>query len=127
MNYYQEDPRSYFELTDQQKAIDYLRGLSFMELDSIKAGDFLGYGCYAPAYVVSNETHFFSGSGTTTTLTVLKWLVQEINEPVFKVFKEDPLPYKGSALKEYVIKVYTKTPKENIEDNMFGVEGIYIL
>lgn len=118
MNYYQEEPRSYFELTDQQKAIDYLRCLSFIELSSIKAGDFLGYGCYAPAYVVSNETHLFSVSGKATTLTVLKWLVQEmiVDEPVFKVSKADPLPYKGSALKEYVIKVYTNTPKENISE-----------
>jgi len=99
----------------QQAAVDYLKNLQFSELTAIKSGDTLKVGGYIEPYVVSNESHFFSGSGTTRTLTVLKWLVREINEPVFKVFKEDPLPYKGSALKEYVIKVYASTPKANID------------
>ena len=97
----------------QQAAVDYLKNLQFSELTAIKEGDTLKVGGYIEPYVVSNESHLFSVSGNATTLTVLKWLVREFNEPVFEVSKADPLPYKWPVL-EYVLKVYTNTPKENI-------------
>jgi len=97
----------------EQEATNYLKGLEFDELTAIESGDTLKCSGYVNPYVVSNESHFFSGSGTYTTLTVLKWLVHEINEPVFKVCEEYPLPYKGSALREYELKVYTNTSMKN--------------
>jgi len=99
----------------EQEATNYLKGLEFDELTAIEAGDILKCSGYANPCVVSNESHFFSGSGTTIALTVLKWLVQEINEPVFKVCKEDPLPYKGTTLREYELSIYTKDPMKKQE------------